>query len=302
MNLGAGTSWVMAWAGTTDRHARVADGRYHVRVYLRGRTSALQVIADPVVTVASSRAAKPVIALSSGTVYPYKDGYLDIITVTATDTVPSTWSWRIVGPHGTVWTHTFTRRILARTSWGGTTTAHVALPAGAYTLVATATGGEGPPASSHRSVSISAKRVKSNPFDFTVTAMNAPTYLLFGNASQVDADSIALDPQALLGVSLRLPSSVRTYSDIHVITCSDYTNTVDARARFAFLDSGASIAQGPWGIPNAKGCYITPTAAPQLSLFSQSVNFAVANVPATGKTDVWIVSAYEVTGTTYYLA
>jgi hypothetical protein len=105
----------------------------------------------------------------------------------------------------------------------------------------------------------------------------------------------------VVGVSLTLPASVRPYADILLVTCTDIDNPSTARARFAFLDETASIADGPWGIPNSHGCYVTPAAAPAPSLFSGQVHFAVANVPVAPADPGWVVSAYEVTGTSYYL-
>jgi hypothetical protein len=252
------------------------------------------------VVVASSRASHPAIQVSSSTVYPYPDRYLDSISIRATATVPSVFTMSIVGAHGTVWRTSMSRRAVASTVWKATGPNHRVVAAGRYRLVVSARGGEGPAVSSSVPLAVSSKRVRANTFDFVVGAAAAPTMLLSGSISPYGESGLSLEaPSTVIGVSLFLPPSVRPYSDVLLVACTDVDNPTGARARFAYLDELASIADGPWAIPNARGCYVTPAPAPSPSLYSREVHFALANVP-TGS-QAWVVSAYEVTGTTYYL-
>lgn len=300
--LGTTRAWAFTWTGLDQRARRVAYGRYHVQVLLRGRTSTPTVVSTMSVLVSSSRASRPSIQLSSPAIYPYPDRYLDTVSVRATATVPSTFTMKIVGAHGTVWSTRLSRRSVARAVWKGTTARYRVVTAGRYRLVVSARGGEGPAVSSSTTIVVSSKRVRFTTFDFMVGAASAPTMLLSGSISPYGEDGLSLEaPSTVIGVSLRLPPSVRAYADVLLVACTDIDNASKARARFAFVDETASIADGPWSIPNKHGCYVTPAPAPAPSVFSREVHFAVANVPASSTTDPWVVSAYEVTGTAYYL-
>jgi serine protease len=300
--LGTTRAWAFVWTGLDQRARRVAYGRYHVQVLLRGRASTPTVLSTMSVRVSSSRASRPSILLSSPAVYPYPDRYLDTVTIRATATVPSSFTMRIVGAHGTVWSTKLSRRSMARAVWKGTTARHRVVAAGRYRLVVSARGGEGPAVSSSTTIVVSSKRVRFTTFDVVVGAASAPTMLLSGSISPYGEAGVSLDaPSTVIGVSLRLPPSVRAYADVLLVACTDIDNASTARASFAFLDETESIADGPWSIPNEHGCYVTPTPAPSPAVFSSEVHFAVANVPASSATDPWVVSAYEVTGTAYYL-
>ena len=300
--LGTTRAWAFVWTGLDQRARRVAYGRYHVQVLLRGRTSTPTVLSTMSVQVSSSRASRPSILLSSTAVYPYRDRYLDTVSIRATATVPSTFTMKIVGAHGIVWSTKLSRRSVARAVWKGTTARHRVVAAGRYRLVVTARGGEGPAVSSSTAIVVSSQRVRPTTFDVVVGAASAPTILLSGSISPYGEDGLSLEaPSTVIGVSLRLPPSVRAYADVLLVACTDVDNASKARARFAFLDETASIADGPWSIPNEHGCYVTPAPAPAPSLSAREVHFAVANVPASPATDPWVVSAYEVTGTAYYL-
>ena len=171
--LAAARSWRFMWTGRDARGNRVANGTYRIQVLLRGRTLTPAALPVRTVIVASSRATTPVITMSSSTVFPYRDGYRDTVTISARARVPSTWAWRLVGSRGTAWTPIFTRRGIARVIWAGTGNHGSALPAGRYTLYVTAKGGEGPAVSNHRTVYISAKRVATQSFSIRVSAANA---------------------------------------------------------------------------------------------------------------------------------
>jgi hypothetical protein len=298
--LGSARGWAFVWAGVDQHARRLPNGRYLVQVLLRGRTSTPTVVSSIWVVVASSRASHPAIQVSSATVYPYPDRYLDSISIRATATVPSVFTMSIVGAHGTVWKASMSRRAVASAVWKGTGPHHRVVAAGRYRLVVSARGGEGPTVSSSVALVVSSKRVRANAFDFVVGAASASTMLLSGSISPYGENGLSLEaPSTVIGVSLLLPPSVRPYSDVLLVACTDVDNATGARARFAFLDEVASIADGPWAIPNARGCYVTPAPAPSPSLYAREVHFAVANVPIGSQ--AWVVSAYEVTGTTYYL-
>jgi hypothetical protein len=298
--LRSARSWAFVWTGV-DQHAhRLPNGRYRVQVLLRGRTSAPTVVSTATVLVSSSRASRPTVLVSSSTIYPYPDHYLDSISIRASATVPARFTMAIVGPHGTVWSASFSRRTVARAVWKGSGPGRRAVAAGHYRLVVTARGGEGPTVASSRILVVSSKRVRSTTFDVVVSAASAQTMLLSGSISPYGEDGLTLQaPSTVIGVSLRLPPSVRPYFDVLVVTCTDADNAAAAQARFAFLDETASIADGPWAIPNEQGCYVTPAPAPSPSVYSREVHFAVATSAASSAP--WVASAYEVTGTTFYL-
>jgi serine protease len=311
VRLPTAQSWAYAWTGRDARGRRVPDAAYRAQLLLSGRTSTPRVLATWSVRVASSRATTPVITSSSATVYPYRDGYLDTITISTTATVPATWRWTLVGPRGTVWTAAFSRRTVARVSWAGRGNHGVALPAGRYTLSATATGGEGRAATGRRTLIISAQRLRAVSFTAKVLPSSATPRALLGswNANGGAPGSGLLAPGARIGFALPLPASVRGYAGLVVRTCSVGGGAPDADVHVTWRTRTWSSAGGDTAFRNVAGLCSSPmttavppvaAAAPAASIFGGRVHVALEN--RTAGTGAWLVSWFTVSGTRYVLA
>jgi hypothetical protein len=228
--LARGTRWAVAWAGAGPGGRRVPDGTYRVQVLLQGRSVAVAQVAFRTIHVASSKASRPSITLSSPTVFPIKDGYHDSVTVRTSAIVPATMTWTILSKKRVVWSTTFTRRGVATAAWTGRDKAKRLLPPGAYVLRASATGGEGKAAVSAATIVISAKRTRPVAFSVTVTAGSVAQYGFgSGKSPSKSGTSVLLPADSYATFRASLPSSATTFTGLSIQSCGATSTGSTAR-------------------------------------------------------------------------
>ena len=305
--LALNSAWLVTWTGLNARNLRVPNGRYYVQVYLQGRSgSQLAVPSRPSVVVAASQSTRPAITLSSPTVYPYPDKYLDTVTIRATATVPSTFTYRISLAGRTKWSYVQSRRLKGAVVWSGRTTARKALPSGKYVVSITAKGGEGIAVTSSKYVVVSTRRIKAVAFVLDVRASSTHPLALLGSFAPDGAGGGYLAPGALVELAPTLPTSVKPLYRLEAYACST-TGGSGADAGFGFVDRNAAWIGSPvsmlndvnacWTVPNANST--GPLYVPAAAIFSGRVHVVVGNQPtATGS---WYLSGVRLRGTRYLL-
>ncbi len=306
--LALNSAWLVTWKGLNARNLRVPNGRYYVQVYLQGRSaSQLAVPTRPSVVVAASQATRPAITLSSASVYPYPDKYLDTVTIRATATVPSTFTYRITSAGRTKWSYVQSRRLQGAVVWSGRTTARKSLPSGRYVVYITAKGGEGIAVTSYKYVVVSTKRIKAYTFVLDVRASSSHHLALQGSFSTDGSGGGYLAPDTLVELAPTLPTSVKPLYRLEAYACSSLGGEFGADAGFGFVDRNAAWigntasmlndANSCWTVPNASGT--GPLYVPAAAIFSGRVHVVVGNQPtATGS---WYLSGIRLRGTRYLL-
>jgi hypothetical protein len=303
--LGRGTAWSYTWTALNARRVRVPNGVYRVQVLLTGRSATATQVGLFSVTVASSQASRPAIAVSSSTVYPYVDKYLDSVRITTTAGLPATFSWKLLRGRTTVWSASFRSRLTATTTFAGKGSNRRALPAGAYTLVVVAKGGEGIAVSRSRTIWISTQRLRAQKFTLQKTALTSAPVALNGMVVEDGSGGLVVQGLQFVTFAPALPSSVNGYYAVTVALCTAGGGQPDAKLYLAYMSDAVTLtgsAQGPVPLAGAK-CYANTTVAgraPDASFWFNRVHFELANLSETGAT--YDVSAFIITGYRYYLA
>ena len=127
----------------------------------------------PATVRASGQVGAPTISRSSATVYPYRDAYLDTVTLRVTTAVPASGTARVIVAGRVVWVATLARSTTRAVIWTGRTSSGATLPAGVYAVQVTLRGTEGTTVVRTVPVTVSLKRLVALPFDMTVLARNA---------------------------------------------------------------------------------------------------------------------------------
>jgi subtilisin family serine protease len=306
--LALNSAWLVTWKGLNARNLRVPNGRYYVQVYLQGRSaSQLAVLTRPSVLVAASQSTRPAITLSSTSVYPYPDKYLDTVTIAATATVPSSFTYRITSAGRTKWTTSQTRRLKGAVVWTGRTNSRVALPAGKYVVYVTAKGGEGIAVTSYKYVVLSTKRIKAYAFTLNIPASSSHPLTLLGSFATDGSGGGSITPGTYVELAPTLPSSVKPIYRLEAYACSVSGGQSGADAGFGFLDKSAAPIGSLVSIGNdVNSCWTKPNATssgplyvPSASIFSGRTHILVGNLPsATGS---WHLSGVRLRGTRYLL-
>ena len=300
--LAPATSWRVTWTGRDSRGRRVPTGSYGVQVLLTDRGGALRQVGPlrPVV-VATSQAGRPSLALSSSTVYPFRDGYLDAITITTRSVVPAIMTWRLTLEGKVVWSRSFSRRTAASSTFAGRTSRGALLPAGAYVLTAYAAGGEGVPAARSATVVISAQRVTPAPFVLTVPAYQARIASSPGVGRGPLAGSLRILGDSELAVfAARLPSSVRPASRVRVTLCSHPVQARDAQADGGWFTGEVHAPNFGSTVPLVAGCDpLVPGSAPASAIVRGTVRWFVTT-PGSSPA-AWQVDSATIVGIRYVL-
>ena len=309
--LTARSSWAVVWTGLNARNARVPNGRYYVQVLLSGRSSRPAALPTrPSVIVASSQASRPAITLSSTTVFPVLDRFLDTVTISSTATVPSVFTYRITSAGRTRWSATQSRRLKGAVVWSGRTSRRAALPAGRYVVYVTAKGGEGIAVTSFKYVVVSLKRVKAVAFRYDVVAAASHVLGLQGSFHPDSSGGGYVAPDTVLEFAPTLPTSVKPLYHVTASACSARGGESTADARFAYLGRSTDIIPGTvtlvgnaqgfcWSMPNAGNT--GPAYTPAAAVFSGRVHILIANVATAPDTGRWYLTSFRLTGTRYLL-
>lgn len=300
--LAAGAAWTYVWKGLNSRGLRVPNGRYYAQVYLPGTTSSPAPLATPPsMVVTSSQALKPAITLSSTALFPYRDGYRDATRITATATVPSVMTLRIVRSKHVYWQTTLSRRTTASIAYAGAMLPRGVLPAGTYALYVYAKGGEGSTVVAAKTFTVSSKRAVKSFFALTNSANTlaqagfvspgAP----FGPGSP-DGSLVEVPAQTAVTFLRTLPATVLPYATVRV-TVSTYA-----------IDSplvGIGFYGGAPDNPNVirpvqvtAYSFLSPVA-PTVSYLGGKLRWYIEN-DGTGTED-WVVSSFTVSGYRYVL-
>ena len=300
--LAPASAWTVVWRGTTTAGAALPPDRYTVRLYLRGRTSSVTLHVGPSVTLATSQASRPVVSLSSGTVYPARDGYRDTVRITSTAVVPARMTWKLVRSGRTYWTASWSTRITATALYGGARTGGGTVPAGTYTLFVYATGGEGRTTVSTATLVVSARRAVPQPFSTPISAYSAEQYsILIGEGGTPSSDpisgSVRLPQLSGSTFALTLPTTLLGYSSVSVRVLSAASmNTPVPRGGY-FTGSSSSPALLP-SSPVALGSGLLPRA-PASAITGRRLHWYLQNMQPSFSE--WRVSSFVVTGVRWVL-
>lgn len=296
--LGRSTRWSITWAGTDGRGRRVPDGTYRVETLLQARSSTLTRVASRPVLVANSRATKPAVRVTTSTVFPYRDGYRDVMAIRTSATVPATTTWTILRKGRAVWSRSFTRRAVAASTWNGRDRRGRPLPVGAYTLRVSSTGGEGRAAVSVRTITISAKRARKVAFTVSGTAGSAARYGFGGGALPSRAGtSVDLPAGSFATFSLPLPPTATTYSAVSIVSCGSAAGSPRPQLGYYVGAENDPVFTGP-RVTLRSGC-VRGTAA-SVAVHGRALRWWVANAD-TGSS-IWRVTRFVVNGTRIVLA
>lgn len=218
--LAAGSSWAYRWTGLNSRNVRVPNGRYYVKALLAARAGAAPATLS--LLVAASTASKPVVSLTSTKLFPYRDRYLDSITIRATSNVPALMSMKLVRAGKTYWTTGFARSTAVARVYAGTTTVRGGLPAGTYVLYVYARGGEGATTVSYKYVVVSRKHLVAHPFSTTPYASTVFRGGLGSGSLGTSSPGFVQIPQRSIAVfTTALPASVVPVTSLTVEALSD---------------------------------------------------------------------------------
>jgi serine protease len=303
--LARATAWTYSWAGLTSRRARVPNGTYRAQVALSGRSAARVALAALTITVASSQASRPTIVVSTSTVFPYVDRYKDTMAIRTTAGVPARFSWKLLRSGRTVWAASFRSRPIASGAWAGLSSARAKLPTGLYTLVVTATGGEGRAVASSRTVGLSWQHLRAQRFSVDRAAAGSAPVALNGTLDLPGSGEVNVQGGQVITFAPVLPTSVNEYSGLTVEACTTVGGEPGAEVYLQYMSGPTSfigLSQGPLG-NDAGRCYYNSTVtgqAPAASVWLGRVHFALGNTATTPV--AFYVSAFRITGYRYYLA
>ena len=300
--LPLGTAWKFVWNGTDQRGTRVPVGRYRIGLWLSNRTPApREVGALRPVTVATSQAARPAITLSSSTVYPTRDGYLDYVTIRSTAVMPSVMVWKLTARGRVVWTRSFTRRTTAIAVFLGTDSRGRPLPDGAYTLTVLATGGEGVAVARAVTIRLSGQRVTPAPFSVTVPASSAGVAGSPGVVAGSVRGSLRIPAAGAFVSFVRpLPFSARPVVGLRATVCSHASQPSGAAADSGYYLGYTHAPDFGVAARLAPGCTLVgASAAPRGAVFDGADHFYVRTAAAS--TTPWQVDTVTLTGTQYVL-
>jgi hypothetical protein len=254
-------------------------------------------------SVRTSQASTPSVALSSPTVYPVRDRFRDSVRITTKAGVPAAFTWRIVKNGKVRWAKTFTRRAAATASWTGVDRAGRRLPAGVYTLRVTARGGEGTARTSSRRITISTKRVAAIPFAATLPASDMARYGA-GNPTDPYAvdDAVFFPADSVVTFTRSLPRSVKPYTRVRVAACGARVGSAapsPVLGYFAGSASNPSFYDVNRQLPTGTGCAVASSGPPAAALEGGTLRWYVANLRTS--TSVWRLDTVRITGTRYVL-
>ena len=294
------TTWKFTWNGTDQHRLLVPPGRYRVGVWLSGRTAELRRVgALRPVTVLASQAARPSIELSSQTVYPARDGYLDSITIRTTAVVPSTMVWKLTSKGKVVWTRAFPRRTTAVALFVGKSSRGAQLPAGAYVLTAFATGGEGITVARAVTLVVSLQRVGPSLFSITVPASSARAASTPGVVSGSVGGSMRIPGDGEFVSFVRaLPASARPVVGLRATVCSHATQPTAAGAEAGYFTGDAHAPNFGVAARLFPGCTLVGgSGVPRAAVYDGAVHFFVTTSRSTSVS--WQVDTVTLTGTRY---
>lgn len=314
--LPATSNWSAVWSGKNAQGVRVPNGSYRVDFMRPIRSAASQLLRTSTLIVTSSQAAIPTITLSSGTVYPHRDGYLDSIPIKASAVVPSTYKLDIVDKGRVIYHRTYSRRLNLSVPWNATDDRGRVVSAGAYTLRITAQGLDGKPTVRLRKVAVSPRRAIPRTFSLQFDAAPAMRARTSGvtkvdslKAVQIDGGDDPSTTQALeLNVATftrSLPTSILTPTSVVVSACTTHLDNTAADNAFLGYFSGAPdspeiTADFSYQMGDAAGCYSAKADAPGFAIVGNTVQFWVGNASLPGNT--WTVNSFKVTGVSYSLS
>jgi hypothetical protein len=302
VDLPLGTTWKFVWNGTDQHGQAVPPGRYRIRLWLSNRTPALRKVgAFRPITVATSQAGRPAIALSSATVYPVRDGYLDSIMIRSTAVVPSVMVWKLTNRGRVVWTRSFTRRTTAIAVFVGKDSRGRLLPDGAYVLTVLATGGEGVAVSRAVTIRVSGQRVTPALFSLTVPASSARVASTPGVVAGSARGSVRIPGDGeFVSFARPLPFSVRPVVGLRATVCSQASQPSGSAAESGYYVGYTHAPNFGLAARLEPGCTLVGgSAAPRGAVFGGAVHVYVATAAAT--TTPWQVDAVTITGTQYVL-
>lgn len=247
----------------------------------------------------------PSVTRSTSTVFPFRDGYIDSITLRVRTTVPARGTLRILDRSGhVVWQVRLPRGTSWAFAWTGRTTAGVALPAAQYVLQGIALGDEGTSRQSSAPIAISAKRLVAVPYSLRVTAQSAARASMgvipepgpVAGGVVINFARIGGDPSYF---EQKLPSGAIRYGSTTLYSCSTRAQQHGAAANVFYRSTNGGITGDGHGVGPVAGCYYHDAAPASLLAGGTTLRWVVQN--ATTLNSVIYIDSFVLRGTEYVL-
>jgi virginiamycin B lyase len=247
----------------------------------------------------------PTVSRSTSTVFPYRDGYTDSITLRARTTVPARGTLRVLDRLGhVVWVARLSRGTSWAFSWTGRSTAGKALSAGHYVLRAIVRGDEGTSRQSSVPLAISAKRLVAVAYSLRVTAQSAARASMgvipepgpVPGGVVVNFAAIGGDPAYF---EQKLPAAAIRFGSTTLLTCSTRPQQHNAAANVSYRSVDGGITGVGHGIGPVAACYYSDPAPASLLLGGRTLRWVVQNATVLNSV-IWI-DYFILRGTEYVL-